>query len=751
MNFESGSTTTLDQEQAEAEAAAELEQQLEGDASPVEADGTVSKPKLLQWAHKLKEKVFAGDTAAEDVPLDAEAQQAVAAIEQEAEAVAREMLVKVGQQLGSNEGGWYEDQTSGERLYVKFYENMDQARVEYIANAIYAKLGISAVRSEIIQVDGRDAIAATAIDEPRDMSGAEMHDDPAVRAGFVADAYLANWDVVGLVNDNIVMSSDGPCRVDNGGAMIFRAQGGPKEFPADDIPELTTMLNPSFPAGKVFEGLTEADMAAQAQHLVENLTEADIRTIVEESGATGDVAEGLVQSLVGRRQFLIERFQLDAVGSEPTPETQGPRGRLGAVIEGLGESRANVAELGIRAREVILSDSTHLENQEISFIDCSAEGHINANFKLTEHQSQVVLGELDAISQIEGVEVVHGAKIEYESATGEGSYTLCEAVEIHYNGLVIRLATAEKDEGSWSGKSIIQAARGLVEIEIPYQEGEDAQSQEEIEERISDVMTNILGVTEGLSVPTQEAEQQYKDQRNRWHHKLPFGPVRPEDAERAARLVRQEVYPGYHTMVEVGRSAEYEAQYGEFALMHTASSPDRIVRLLQAGGLMSSHERFRRGLLVTGMSTAEDFGTGGADSVFVRTVVEGSGNAPYKRVPGPTIVMGPRLYDRTDWYAYEEDSYGSVRPEKWDRRQSPEELLQRQSEGRFSAGNEQMFRTGIPSEEFVAIACPPIDSFSAQQLGYSLGLSTSEARELWTNEGSEAIAQRCEQQGITEI
>ena len=59
-------------------------------------------------------------------------------------------LTKVSGQIGSNEGGWYE-KPNGERFYVKFYENPSQGQAEFVANAVYAKLGIKAVRSEIIQ------------------------------------------------------------------------------------------------------------------------------------------------------------------------------------------------------------------------------------------------------------------------------------------------------------------------------------------------------------------------------------------------------------------------------------------------------------------------------------------------------------------------------------------------------------------------------------------------------------------------
>ena len=132
-------------------------------------------------------------------------------------------LTKVSGQLGSNEGGWYE-KPNGERFYVKFYENPSQGQAEFVANAVYAKLGIKAVRSEIIQLDGREAIASPAVPEATPASREAQGGSEDVQKGFVADAFLANWDVVGLVYDNIVQGEDGFYRIDNGGSLIFRAQ-----------------------------------------------------------------------------------------------------------------------------------------------------------------------------------------------------------------------------------------------------------------------------------------------------------------------------------------------------------------------------------------------------------------------------------------------------------------------------------------------------------------------------------------------
>ena len=294
----------------------------------------------------------------------------------------------------------------------------------------------------------------------------------------------------------------------------------------------------------------------------------------------------------------------------------------------------------------------------------------------------------------------------------------------------------------------MRAAIGLVSIEIPYTDDQQL-TAEEMEARVNDVLINLLGVPEGLAKPTPEAESQYKEARYRWHHKLPFGPPTPEQSAEIAKLERREVFPDYHTMVSEGKHYEYEAEHGEFAVFHGVGSGDRIIKMLQSGGLMSSHERFRRGLLVTGMSSAKDFQTGGADSVFVRTVVEGSGgNSWSKGFDGYTFVMGPELYDRTDWYAYESDQYGAT-DSRFEGRQSPEEVLEGQRTRGFMSGNEQMFRTGISSEAFKAIVCEDNPDIR-RQIGDALQLSSEDIDELW-DEGPDKVRAALASRGVEQV
>jgi len=144
-----------------------------------------------------------------------------------AERMMRGVLVKISDSFGSNEGGWYEDRETGEKIYVKFYNNPDQARSEFVANAVYKRLGIRAVDSKLFDFDGRFGIASEEVPGAGNASLEALKKSSDVRDGFVADAYLANWDVIGLVFDNIVEGGDGHLWISR-----VPCSGGSKGIPA---------------------------------------------------------------------------------------------------------------------------------------------------------------------------------------------------------------------------------------------------------------------------------------------------------------------------------------------------------------------------------------------------------------------------------------------------------------------------------------------------------------------------------------
>jgi hypothetical protein len=692
------------------------------------------KSGISGWFKSFKEKHFSsmGPDALGAASGEFET-PAMQAIDAQADALTESMIHKVENQLGSNEGGWYEKQATGERFYLKFYENPDQAKVEFIANSIYARLGIKAVHSELLEVDGRQAVASAEIPEPEATYKDEQRASKEIRDGFVADAYLANWDVVGLSYDNIVKGKDGMYRVDNGGSLTFRAQGGPKEYASNNIPELTSMLNPDFPAGQVFEGLSQEELKAQAQSLVSKLDEKAIDQIMAESELSGEAAKVIREGLIGRRKFLMEHFGI-------TTEAPAPSSRLKWVFDQFEASKTKFEKLGVRAKESLISDGNHLENQEISLIDFQDQGFVRAQFKLTERQYKNVLEKMTKM--LLNNQATDG-NIFYSGTGEDWDFDAGPAFSLQHNGMNVLIARRPDFEDETK-----RAMLGLVQVNIPYGQEGNALDIEQLASGVNDVLVNVLEVPEGLQRPDEEAEFQYKAERYRWHHRTEDGPPSLAEIEEIKALKRKEVFPGYHTMVSEGKHLQYEEAYGEFAAYHSVFSIDSLASILQNGGLMSSHERYSRGLILSGTSTKADFTTGGADSVFTRTIAERARLDAFDERPGQiTLVFKPEIYDRTDWYAYEDDQYGAT-DSRFKERKSPEELLASQLEA-YRSTNEQMFRTGIALEDIAAIAVTT-NNLVKNSFANAFNMNPDEIAELWA-QGPKAVLELAEKKKIEAV
>lgn len=230
---------------------------------------------------------------------------------------------QTGPQGGTNPGGVFTD-AAGKKHYVKFYGDENQGKSEVLANSIYRALGINAPESRNVIIDGKKGVESPLIDNVKPSAGAhELKAHPDVLAGFVADAFLGNHDVVGQAYDNIVTGDDGKAhRIDNGGSMFHRAMGKPKPFSPKEVSEVDSMRDSNIAqqAGKVFDGLSDAEMMAQAKKLVKQLPDEKIAQLVASAGITGDDAEKYSAALIGRRNVLAQRF-LSAADEAKEPTT----------------------------------------------------------------------------------------------------------------------------------------------------------------------------------------------------------------------------------------------------------------------------------------------------------------------------------------------------------------------------------------------------------------------------------------------
>jgi DNA polymerase III epsilon subunit-like protein/predicted DNA-binding transcriptional regulator YafY len=239
--------------------------------------------------------------------------------------------VRPGSQLGSNEGGFFKDQL-GNEYYIKRGRSQSHADNEVLATALYRELGIAAPEQGIGLRDGEPWLVSPIVSSRRGFSNLlgnkEFMDE--VREGFVIDAWLSNYDVTGWEYDNIVPGDENnePIRIDNGGALRWRAQGGPKDWFDEDPTEIDTMRSPELSripaAADVFGDMSEDDVKESAKRLLD-ITPSRIAELAKQAIKDPEEAAEIARILTVRRERILARYGLDTVSpdkdilGDPTP------------------------------------------------------------------------------------------------------------------------------------------------------------------------------------------------------------------------------------------------------------------------------------------------------------------------------------------------------------------------------------------------------------------------------------------------
>lgn len=165
---------------------------------------------------------------------------------------------QLSESLGSNPGGLFKA-ADGNTYYVKFYHDEAQSLNELVANEAYRRLGNPVPESVLVNSPGDTLAIANkwvgkgkgekligALDEiPLTPERAKL-----ALEGFIEDVWLANWDVAGMTLDNMMVVKKGGkevlYRIDNGGSLLFRAQGKMKpEKALSQITEMEGFLDPA--------------------------------------------------------------------------------------------------------------------------------------------------------------------------------------------------------------------------------------------------------------------------------------------------------------------------------------------------------------------------------------------------------------------------------------------------------------------------------------------------------------------------
>lgn len=218
---------------------------------------------------------------------------------------------QTGPQEGSNPGGKFKDK-GGQEWYCKFPADAEMVRSELLAAKFYQMLGVAVPTLKLVEKDGKLGIASKWVDGLKKGSADQLAGAKGAHEAFAIDAWLGNWDVVGMSNDNLKLNKDGSAiRVDVGGSLNYRAMGGKKgaDF-GDSVVELKTMKDHSKndKSAPVFAGATPAAMAWGGAQL-NKLKPSQIEELCKIAGPGTDAEKAaLAKKLIARRADVLKQM-----------------------------------------------------------------------------------------------------------------------------------------------------------------------------------------------------------------------------------------------------------------------------------------------------------------------------------------------------------------------------------------------------------------------------------------------------------
>lgn len=600
---------------------------------------------------------------------------------------------------GSQGGMWFKDETGAYWFGKHYHGDLDRMGSEHLTNQIYRKLGVSAPETKIVKVKGKSWLMS------KELSGAQGKElllQSDVLDGFIYDAWLANWDVVGLSFDNVLVEGQIAHRIDNGGALVWRAQGARKPFTAASFGELDSLRDPRYPAGQIFSKLSDKDVLDQIKKFEKQwkTKAAAIEKLVGKAGISDNIADEIRRGLRERAEWLFGEGRARLQARLPQPVKKGKaikRGPLGARI-GPADFGPEVSSFhGV----AVDADGSFVDNQSINVrkvVGADGQRYHEVTFKLNEQHGQALAGRLERAGAVEGdwafrarelrLGVVHDKTTQPQTLYGIKGVKLGN-VELGRDGAVrnmVRVRVVGDD-----------VAAALAEVEkIGKDLGGDLMSRP----TASDIKTMARAKIAAKVVPGQYAEM-IKNLapgddlaaavENFWPQVKTWAPPGIDLDAIVDSVEVREVAPGQRGLYSKKLAETLRKDGGITTLYHTTGAEIEHVADMIERGALASLARYDRGVFTQGMSTSSDFGTGGADGFFVRA-------GRRRSLHGSTqFEFSQDELGRLDWWAFNHDNYGAAGTNAYKSRWKLADLTRRDS--MISDGNEFMLPKGIlPSQ-----------------------------------------------------
>lgn len=220
---------------------------------------------------------------------------------------------KISGRLGSNPGGIFQHKETGEKSYIKFPVNPDQARTEVATAKIYHHMGIKTLNPKLENVNGKLGVKTEWNGELENLGNPNTQTFGPDRASQLATIHHAaiitgNQDIAGLEYDNLMKhnKSNDIYSADQGGSMNFRAQGAEKPFEAN-IDLFHSFKNPKYTSGNVFGKAQKEYPNSHKDAIIhlQNLKDEHIDSAISDVGLHPAISDIIKK----RRDLLINHLQ----------------------------------------------------------------------------------------------------------------------------------------------------------------------------------------------------------------------------------------------------------------------------------------------------------------------------------------------------------------------------------------------------------------------------------------------------------
>lgn len=259
-----------------------------------------------------------------------------------------------GPNKGTNPGGFAVDKLTGEQLYVKHPPNEDAANNEMLVAQMYGLTGIPV--ADIKLGKGMKPTIVSKIVPGEQLSKADPEDYAKLkhlRSNMVVDAWLRNWDSVGIGPENPfgnIMFHDGVAtRIDTGGGLRYRGSGslkqnefGKNEYVIDDI----NRMRDGERSGIIFGEVTDDELKEGAQR-VANVPPEKIFELVMKFGPKDLKSKNqLYESIVERQKAIAEHFGVTPQAPDEVPPSVMEGMKKALLPKSASESNLSPEEFG---------------------------------------------------------------------------------------------------------------------------------------------------------------------------------------------------------------------------------------------------------------------------------------------------------------------------------------------------------------------------------------------------------------------